>query len=191
MQFTSLKIADVIRVQTRRFGDDRGWFSETFKTSTFNEKVNKNISFVQDNHSFSAPVYTVRGLHYQSPPHAQGKLVRCPRGSILDVAVDIRRGSPTYGQWVSEVLSAENGTQLWVPEGFLHGFATLETDTEVQYKCTDYYAPECDGNIAWNDPTIGIDWGFDAGLAVLSNKDKVAPTFDTFESPFQYNKAAQ
>lgn len=141
--------------------------------------------FVQDNHSLSREVGTVRGLHFQSPPHAQAKLVRCGKGALFDVAVDIRRGSPTYGQWVGEELSFENGKQLLVPEGFLHGFITLQPDTEIIYKCSDYYAPECDGAVHWN--SCGIDWKF-GGTPILSSKDAAAPALADFVSPFVFEE---
>jgi len=157
---------------------------ETFREDAFNEAVGKTVRFIQDNHSFSAPKGTVRGLHFQAPPHAQGKLVRCIRGSIIDVAVDVRKNSPTYGQHVSIELSAQNANQLWVPEGFLHGFATLEDNTEVVYKVTDYYAPKSDGNIRWNDPSLKINWGIDENTAILSEKDVIAPLFKDFTTPF-------
>ena len=188
MTITQMKIPDVYRIEPRRFGDARGWFMESWRHNAFQEAIGREVNFVQDNHSYSAPAYTVRGLHYQRPPHAQGKLVRCTGGSIVDVAVDFRSGSKTYGHWVSAVLSAENGHMLWVPEGFLHGFSTLEEDCEVQYKCTGYYAAECDGNVAWNDPALGIDWGakhgFNPAKAVLSAKDTDAPLFNDVKSPF-------
>jgi dTDP-4-dehydrorhamnose 3,5-epimerase len=168
-----------------RFKDDRGWFTESWNQNKMNGVAN-GLRFVQDNHSFSAPAGTVRGLHFQSPPHAQDKLVRVIKGSVTDVAVDIRKGSPTFGKWVSVMLSAENGKQLLVPKGFLHGFVTLEADTEVLYKCTDFYAPECDGGIKFDDPDLAIDWGMDTSLAVLSEKDKVAPSFGDFDSPFTF-----
>jgi dTDP-4-dehydrorhamnose 3,5-epimerase len=141
------------------------------------------VDFVQDNHSFSAAAGTLRGLHFQAPPHAQDKLVRCSAGLIFDVAVDFRRGSPTFGRWVGVELSPRNGKQLFVPKGFLHGFVTRAPDTEVQYKCSDLYAPDCDGGIRWNDPEIGIDWGL-AGSPVLSGKDQVAPLLRDVVSPF-------
>ena len=132
----------------------------------------------------SAAVGGLRGLHFQAPPHAQGKLVRCGRGRLLDVAVDVRRGSPSYGRWVAEELSFENGRQLWIPAGFLHGFVTREPDTEICYKCTDHYAPDCDGGVAWD--SVGIDWGLD-GAPVLSAKDAAAPALADFDSPFSYD----
>lgn len=145
-----------------------------------------DIDWVQDNHSVSAQVGTVRGLHFQAPPHAQAKLVRCGRGALFDVAVDIRKGSPTFGKWFGAELSFENGKQMLVPAGFLHGFVTRAPDTEIVYKCSDYYSPECDGAVRFDCPQIGIDWGM-AGIApVLSEKDKTAPTLDSFDSPFVY-----
>lgn len=145
------------------------------------------LDFVQDNHSLSAKVGTVRGLHFQAPPHAQAKLVRCGKGQLFDVAVDIRRGSPTYGQWVGVDLSFENGRQLLIPSGFLHGFVTREPDTEIIYKCTDYYAPDCDGAVRFDDPDIGIDWGLPDGVtALLSEKDAKAQQLRDFQSPFVY-----
>ena len=175
----------LLLIQPRRFSDSRGYFSETWNRRTLTDH-GIDLDFVQDNHSLSHAAGTIRGLHYQSPPHAQAKLVRCGRGSLLDVAVDIRRGSPAYGNWFSAELSAKNGTQVLIPEGFLHGFVTLERDTEIVYKCTDYYAPECDGAIRFDDPDIGIDWGIDPNLAILSDKDAAAPLLRDIESPFKY-----
>ncbi|SFJ56411.1 dTDP-4-dehydrorhamnose 3,5-epimerase [Celeribacter neptunius] len=165
-----------------RFGDHRGFFSESWNKKRLADAGLDLPEFVQDNHSLSREVGTVRGLHFQSPPHAQGKLVRCGRGRIFDVAVDIREGSETYGQWVGEELSFENGKQLWIPAGFLHGFMTLEPDSEIIYKCTDYYAPECDGAVKWD--TCGIDWPLDGITPVISEKDEKAQTFAAFETPF-------
>ena len=144
-----------------------------------------DIDFVQDNHSFSAEVGTVRGLHYQAPPHAQDKLVRCGAGSVLDVAVDIRKNSPTYGKWVAVELSAENGKQLFVPKGFLHGFSTLQPNSELLYKCSDIYAPDCDGSVHWASKSLAIDWQVDPSKAVLSDKDAIAVDFADFDSPFE------
>ena len=143
-----------------------------------------DIDFVQDNHSLSSQVGTVRGLHFQSPPHAQDKLVRCGRGRLFDVVVDVRVYSPTYGQWMGEELSFENGKQLLVPKGFLHGFMTLEPETEIIYKCSDYYAPECDGSVRWD--SCGIDWPIEIASPVISEKDTAAQTLDQFNSPFVY-----
>lgn len=172
----------VILVTPDRFGDSRGFFSESWSQTRFSKK-GFDINFVQDNHSLSHQVGTIRGLHFQSPPRAQNKLIRCGRGALFDVAVDIRKGSPTYGRWVGEELSFENGKQLLVPEGFLHGFITLQPDTEIVYKCSDYYAPECDGAVRWD--SCGINWNFD-GTPILSEKDQIAPTLADFESPFVY-----
>jgi len=184
MKFTPLAIADVIKITPRIFKDDRGDFMETFKSQAFNNVVGKDITFVQDNQSLSLKANTVRGLHFQSPPFAQGKLVRCIQGAIMDVAVDIRKNSATFGQAVSAKLTAENNDQLWVPEGFLHGFATLMDKTIVQYKCTNYYSSDCDGNVIWDDADLNVDWGIDAEKAVLSAKDTKAPKFADFLSPF-------
>jgi len=179
---TPTRLSGVFLIAPRRFGDDRGWFSETWNKRVLAE-AGVEMDFVQDNQSFSAIKGTIRGLHYQAPPNAQDKLVRCTKGAILDVAVDVRQGSETYGQWVAEELTAENGHQLLVPKGFLHGFSTLQEDTEVQYKCTDYYAPESDGAVRFDDPDLGIDWGIDTH-PTLSDKDAAAPLFKDWDSPF-------
>lgn len=179
MQIETTALDGVLVMTPRRFGDARGWFAETFNAGRMAE-AGVDIGFVQDNHSFSAAKGTLRGLHYQKPPRAQDKLVRCSRGAILDVAVDGRVGSATYGRWVAVELSAENGRQLLVPKGFLHGFVTLTDDTEVQYKCSDVYAPECDGGVRWD--SVGIDWGVTD--PILSDKDRVAPEFGLWQSPF-------
>lgn len=167
----------------KRFCDERGFFSEVWNKPALSA-LGIDVDFVQDNHSLSVPVGTVRGLHYQSPPHAQDKLVRCGAGEVLDVAVDIRRSSPTYGRWVAEVLSAENGKQLFVPKGFLHGFATLAPNSELLYKCSDVYAPDCDGAVHWASPSLAIDWQVKVGDAMLSDKDAAAIDFADFVSPF-------
>ena len=174
----------VLILTPRRFGDARGFFSESWNAKRMAEH-GLHFDFVQDNHSLSAQVGTVRGLHFQSPPHAQDKLVRCGRGRLFDVAVDIRKGSPTYGQWFGIELTAENGKQLLVPKGFLHGFSTRAPHTEIIYKCTDYYAPASDGAVRFDDPGIGIDWGL-SGDAVLSDKDAAAPLLKDFDSPFTW-----
>lgn len=171
-----------------RFGDARGFFSESWNRKTF-AKRGIDLDFVQDNHSMSAAADTVRGLHFQAPPHAQAKLVRCGQGALFDVAVDIRVGSPTYGQWVGVELSARNGRQLLVPQGCLHGFATRRPNTEILYKCTDYYAPDCDGAVRFDDPAIGIDWGL-SGAPVLSDRDVAAPLLADFDSPFVWTGGA-
>ena len=186
MKIELTQLPDVLILTPARFGDARGWFSETFNAGKMNE-AGLTMPWVQDNHSMSAQVGTLRGLHYQRPPHAQDKLVRCSRGAILDVAVDARRGSPSYGKWVGVEISAENGKQLLVPKGFLHGFVTRLPDTEVQYKCSDLYAPDCDGAIAWDDPDIAVNWGISS--PVLSAKDASAPGFRGFDSPFEWSAA--
>lgn len=182
VRVTKTDLPDLLILEPARFGDDRGFFSESWNRKTL-QGQGIDIDFVQDNHSLSAAVNTVRGLHFQSPPHAQAKLVRCGRGVLFDVAVDVRRGSPTYGHWFGIELSAENGKQLLVPAGFLHGFATRAPDTEIIYKCSDYYAPECDGAVRFDDPTIGIDWGL-SGPAILSDKDAKAQLLGAFDTPF-------
>jgi dTDP-4-dehydrorhamnose 3,5-epimerase len=176
----------MILIKPKRHGDHRGFFAETYSRRQYGD-LGIKIEFVQDNHSLSREVGTLRGLHFQAPPHAQAKLVRSGRGAIFDVAVDIRRGSPTYGQWEGYKLSAENGEQLYIPVGFAHGFVTLEPDSEIVYKCSDYYAPETEGAILWNDPDIGIDWPTDAD-PILSEKDAVAPLLSELESPFIFGE---
>lgn len=178
-------IPDVVVITPRRFGDARGWFTETDNERSFAEVLGGAV-FVQDNQAFSATRGTLRGLHFQRPPHAQAKLVRVLRGSIFDVAVDLRLGSPTYGQWVGETLTAGGGEQLFVPRGFAHGYCTLEPDTEVAYKVDGFYAPDCDAGLAWNDPTLAIAWPIAAGEAILSDKDTRLPAFAGFVSPFLY-----
>lgn len=185
---THTKLPGVVLINPPRFGDARGFFSESWNRKKMSDH-GIEIDFVQDNHSVSAAVNTVRGLHFQSPPHAQAKLVRCGRGALFDVAVDLRKGSASFGQWVGYELTAENGLQLLIPAGFLHGFATRLPDTEIIYKCSDYYAPECDGAVRFDDPDIGIDWGL-SGPAVLSEKDEKAPLMCDFESPFTIEGAA-
>jgi len=173
VQVLKTGLPGIVIIEPARFGDDRGFFSESWNRRRMAE-AGLDIDFVQDNHSLSRQAGTLRGLHFQSPPHAQAKLVRCGRGALFDVAVDIRHGSPTYGQWTGVELSFENGRQLFVPEGFLHGFVTRQPETEVIYKCSDYYAPDCDGAVRFDDPDLGIDWGLD-GDPVLSDKDAAAP----------------
>ncbi len=174
MDVLQTALADVRIVKPRRFGDHRGFFSETFNAKAFVE-AGLPTDYVQDNHSLSATKGTIRGLHFQLPPLAQGKLVRVVKGAILDVAVDIRRQSATFGQSVAIVVSAAEWNQLFIPIGFAHGFCTLEADTEVIYKVTDFYSVEHEHGILWNDPDLGIDWPIAADLAVLSEKDKVLP----------------
>lgn len=169
-----------------RHVDHRGYFAETYSRRKYSE-LGIDVEFVQDNHSLSLYVGTLRGLHFQAPPHAQAKLVRCVRGAIYDVAVDIRRGSPTYGQWVGYELTAENGDELYVPVGFAHGFLTLEPDSEIVYKCSDYYAPETEGSVLWNDPDIIIDWPT-VSDPILSDKDVAAPLLADLDSPFVFGE---
>ncbi|USJ25575.1 dTDP-4-dehydrorhamnose 3,5-epimerase [Ensifer adhaerens] len=185
MNFERTSIADVVVVEPKKFGDSRGYFMETFRQVLFAEHVGA-FEFVQDNQSFSAEVGTVRGLHFQTEPKSQGKLVRCIAGAILDVAVDIRSGSPTYGAHVAVELTAENGKQLWVPPGFAHGFCTLKPNTEISYKVTDYYSAEHDRGLLWNDPRLGIDWPVDVEKAALSDKDKRQPSLADLGSVFTY-----
>lgn len=174
MQVQSLAISDVKLLTPKRFGDSRGFFAETYSRKVLSE-LGFGEEFVQDNHSLSREVGVVRGLHFQLPPFAQAKLVRVIRGAIFDVAVDIRRGSPTFGKWVGAELTADNFTQILVPVGFAHGFVTRAPDTEVVYKVTAYYAPSHDRGILWNDPAIGIDWGVAPAAAILSDKDRKHP----------------
>jgi dTDP-4-dehydrorhamnose 3,5-epimerase len=185
MKVEKTALNGILILTPKRFSDSRGFFSESWNAKR-QSNAGIHIDFVQDNHSMSTHVGTVRGLHFQSPPYAQGKLVRCGRGCLFDVAVDIRRGSPTFGQWVGEELSFENGKQLLIPAGFLHGFVTRQPDTEIIYKCSDYYSPECDGAVRFDDPDIGIDWGLNEAEAVLSDKDSAAPFLKDFDTPFTY-----
>lgn len=183
MQILETQLSGVKLIQNRRFGDHRGFFAETFNARVLS-KHGISEQFVQDNHSLSVEVGTVRGLHFQTPPHAQAKLVRCGRGAMFDVAVDIRKGSPTYGQWFGAELSFENGRQLYIPAGFAHGFVTRALDTEIVYKCSDYYAPETEGALRFDDPDIGIDWGLGGAAPILSAKDAAAGSLADFDSPF-------
>ena len=172
--------------QNKRHGDQRGWFAETFRMDRFAAHIGTDV-FMQDNQSFSREVGTLRGLHFQLPPHGQAKLVRCLLGAIFDVAVDIRQGSPTYGQWMGVELSADNGKQLYIPEGFAHGFMTLQPDTMIFYKVTDYYAPDCDHGLAWDDPAIAVKWPLSGGKPILSDKDEKQPLLKAFQSPYIYD----
>lgn len=175
MDVRALAIPEVKLITPKIHRDGRGFFSETYSSRALAQEAGIDLAFVQDNHSLSVEAGVVRGLHFQIAPHAQDKLVRVARGSILDVAVDIRRGSPTYGKHVAAVLSAENWAQLWVPKGFAHGYCTLEPNTEVLYKVTDVYAPDCDRGVIWNDPTIAIAWPAVAKNAIMSAKDLKLP----------------
>ena len=182
LEITETGIPDLLILEPKRHGDARGFFCESWNKARMSGH-GLDYDFVQDNHSLSQATGTLRGLHFQAPPHAQAKLVRCGRGRLYDVAVDIRRGSPTYGRWFGVELTFENGLQLMIPEGFLHGFVTRAPDTEIIYKCTDFYAPDCDGAVAWD--SCGIDWGLD-GDPVLSEKDSAAGPLSDFDSPFTY-----
>lgn len=186
MEIEQTALPGVLILTPRRIGDERGFFAETWNRRRLAES-GIDIDFVQDNHSLSAKTGTLRGLHYQSPPHAQAKLVRCGRGALFDVAVDIRTGAPTYGKWIGVDLTAANGRQLLIPAGFLHGFVTRADDTEIVYKCSDCYAPECDGAVAWDDPDIGIDWGLGTTVPVLSEKDAHAPRLAETDPVFDWN----
>jgi dTDP-4-dehydrorhamnose 3,5-epimerase len=187
MQVETLDIPDVMLLTASKHGDARGFFSETFREDVL-AKHGMKLAFVQDNHVRSTQKGVLRGLHFQSPPHAQGKLVRCTRGAILDVAVDIRAGSPTYASHVAVELSAANWRQLWVPPGFAHGYVTLEDDCEVIYKITDYYAPDCDRGIAWDDPALGIDWRIPVADVILSDKDCKQPRLVDAPPAFQFSR---
>ncbi len=188
MNIEQTKIEGVVVLTPARFTDERGFFSETWNQNRMLAN-GFDIDFVQDNHSLSVEVGVVRGLHFQTPPHAQDKLVRVVHGAILDVAVDIRKNSASYGHWVGVELSAENGKQLLVPKGFMHGFVTRAPNTEVVYKCSDVYAPECEGSIKYDDPVLNIAWGLKAD-ALVSEKDARAGDFATFVTPFIYEGAA-
>ena len=169
MKATRLAIPDVVLLEPRVFGDDRGFFYESYNRQAFKEATGLDPDFVQDNHSRSTQG-VLRGLHYQLPPKAQGKLVRVVAGEVFDVAVDIRKGSPTFGRWVGEVLSAENKRQMWIPPGFAHGFLTLSETAEFLYKTTDYYSPAHERCIAWNDPAVAVEWPL-RGVPLVSDKD--------------------
>ncbi len=190
MNFRQLDLPEVIEILPVKHGDDRGFFSETFSARAMRESGLPS-HWVQDNFSKSSQQYVLRGLHYQSPPRAQDKLVRVIRGSIFDVAVDIRRGSPRFGQWAAMVLSTNAWNQLFIPKGFAHGFLTLEADTEVAYKVTDQYASECDRTIAWNDPVINIAWPLHGVQPILSNKDAHAPRLSDVMTQFEFEMASR
>jgi dTDP-4-dehydrorhamnose 3,5-epimerase len=173
-------------IKTRRIEDSRGWFVETWNQARW-EAQGVVADFVQDNHSLSRPVGTIRGIHFQRPPHGQGKLVRCARGRIMDYAVDLRGGSPTYGQHVAAELSADGGDQLWIPIGFGHAFVTLEPDTEVIYKVTGLYNAEAEGGLRWDCPDLAITWPLPAEGPSLSPRDELLPMLADFQSPFTYD----
>ena len=183
MNIVKTNVEDVIIIEPKVFGDHRGWFTETYSKEKFREH-GVDIDFIQDNHSFSAKKGTLRGLHFQLNPKAQTKLVRCTKGKILDVAVDIREGSPTYKKWVVVELTEENKRQLLVPKGFAHGFITLTDNVEVQYKVDEYYSPENDRSIRFDDPEINVDWGIEN--PILSDKDLSAPMLSESDVNFKY-----
>jgi dTDP-4-dehydrorhamnose 3,5-epimerase len=185
MRIERLNIPDVLLVQPVKHGDHRGIFSETFRADAL-AAHGVESPFVQDNQVQSARRGVLRGLHFQIPPHIQGKLVRCTRGAILDVAVDIRVGSPSYARHVAVELSAANGHQMWIPPGFAHGYVALENDCEIIYKVTDYYAPQCDFGIAWDDPALAIDWRLPASEIILSDKDRRQPRLADAPAAFQF-----
>lgn len=185
MNIIKTEIPEVVIVEPKVFGDRRGYFFESFSERDFAENV-RNVKFVQDNESRSCHG-VLRGLHFQKPPHAQSKLVRVVRGRVLDVAVDIRKGSPTFGRYVAVELSEENHRQLFIPRGFAHGFAVLSEDAVFQYKCDNYYAPQSEGAIAWNDPQIGIDWGLASDEVILSEKDMMHPLLKDADELFDYS----
>lgn len=189
MQIESLDIPDVKLITPKRFGDARGFFMETFSAPKLAEHGIER-DWVQDNHSLSARPGVLRGLHFQAPPHAQAKLVRVVKGRVWDVAVDIRVGSPTYGKWVSTELSADNDRQLFIPEGFAHGFITLDPDTEFLYKVSSSYAPQADGGVRWDDPDLNLPWPLDGleGGPQLSDKDAELPKLAELDSPFTYSQ---
>ena len=183
MKVTKTELEGVLVVEPQVFGDNRGWFTETYTQNKF-EQAGIDTVFVQDNQSYSAQKGTLRGLHFQNAPHAQTKLLRCTRGRIMDVAADIRKGSPQFGKWVAVELTAENHKQLYIPKGFAHGFVTLTDDVEVQYKVDDYYAPDCDRSIRFDDPAIGVEWNCEN--PVLSAKDIKAPLLRDSDCNFVY-----
>ncbi|HWA00037.1 MAG TPA: dTDP-4-dehydrorhamnose 3,5-epimerase [Caulobacterales bacterium] len=185
MQIERTAIPDVLIVRPKKFGDERGFFSETFKAAAL-EAFGVHHSWVQDNHSFSAAPGVVRGLHFQVGEHAQAKLIRVTRGALLDVAVDIRKGSPTYGRHVAVELSAENWTQLYIPIGFAHGFVTTAPNTEALYKVTTYWSQPNEGGVLWNDPDLGIAWPIPASEATINARDAGWPRLKDFDSPFVY-----
>jgi len=183
MNIVKTNVEDVIIIEPKVFGDHRGWFTETYSKEKFKEH-GVEIDFIQDNHSFSAQKGTLRGLHFQLNPKAQTKLVRCTKGKILDVAVDLREGSPTYKKWIAVELTEDNKKQLLVPKGFAHGFLTLTDDVEVQYKVDEYYSPENDRSVRFDDPEIGVVWGVDS--PILSDKDLNAPLLEESDINFKY-----
>ncbi len=187
MLVQSFEIPDIKLFIPHHIGDERGYFAETFRADLVAQHCG-DVAFVQDNESLSVRQGTIRGLHFQSDPHAQGKLVRCTAGSLFDVAVDIRHGSPTFGKWVGETLTPENGKQLWIPPGFAHGFCSIEPNTVICYKVTGYYSAECDNGLRWDDRAIGIDWPEIADPRTLSLKDRQQPLLTDLPEYFAWGK---
>jgi dTDP-4-dehydrorhamnose 3,5-epimerase len=187
MQIERFDIEDILMIVPVKHCDKRGFFSETYRSDVLTAE-GMQVEFIQDNHVYSAEPGVLRGLHFQIPPRAQGKLVRCTQGAILDVCVDIRNGSPTYRRHVAVELSAANWRQLWVPPGFAHGYLTLESHCEVIYKVTEYWTPDCERGIAWNDPSLAIDWGISASNVTLSDKDRANPRLSELEPVFHYDR---
>lgn len=185
MNFETFPLAGPVAIHPLRRGDPRGYFAETFRADLFGREVGE-VDFVQDNESLSAKVGTVRGLHFQCNPFAQGKLIRCVAGAVFDVAVDIRHGSPSYGQWIAMELSADNGKQLWLPAGFAHGFCTLAQGSVLSYKVTAYYSAGSDKGLAWDDPAIGIEWPEVADSETLSPKDRIQPNLVDLPAYFTF-----
>jgi dTDP-4-dehydrorhamnose 3,5-epimerase len=185
MEFTvtSLRLDGVLMIVPKRFADERGYFVESYRHEAF-RGIGIDAQFVQENQSFSAPRGTIRGLHFQTSPRRQAKLIRVIRGAIFDVAVDLRKGSTTFGHWCSATLTAKNGEQLFVPRGYAHGFCTLEPESEVCYKVDGYYAPQCEGGLLWNDPDLGIPWPVSQRDAILSERDRALPRLRDLISPF-------
>jgi dTDP-4-dehydrorhamnose 3,5-epimerase len=187
MQIERLAIEGILVLVPTRRSDQRGFFSETYRSDLL-AADGLRANFVQDNHVYSAERGVLRGLHFQVPPHAQGKLVRCTRGAILDVVVDVRKDSPTWAQYASIELSAENWKQLWVPPGFAHGYVTLDPNCEVIYKVTDYWAPDCERGVVWNDPDLGIDWRVSESELILTERDRGYPSLREIDPVFHYDQ---
>ena len=189
MKIKDTALQGVKLITPRRFADQRGFFAETWNANVFAE-AGIELEFMQDNHSISKTTGTVRGLHFQAPPYCQAKLVRCGKGRLFDVAIDIRKGSLTYGKWVGYELSSENGLQVLIPSGFAHGFMTLEPSTEIAYKCSNFYFPKAEGTLRWDDPAIGIEWPLSVIAPALSEKDAATPSLEGFDSPFSMESEA-
>lgn len=190
MDYEHLSLPGLVLFKPSRHADARGFFAETFRQSFFWRAIGKDITFVQENQSYSKFAGTIRGLHFQAPPRAQAKLVQCVKGALTDVVVDIRKGSPSFGGHLTVGLSEDNGYQLWIPEGFLHGLITRREETVIQYKCTDYFNPDSDATVLWNDKDLNIGWETGDLKPIISKKDELAPTFAALDSPFSYETEA-